>query len=223
MTHSGIQGCSIKKLQPVLHVRNLCCDCRGEAIHTGIPDREPQRIRSIQMTLALFVEAWNVQTIDGFMGDAQLATHVNLIKLSVGSESVESLSHWQRSAAAKGRDGFPRHVTRMWPRREPEILNGGSIYWVIGGMISCRQRILRFDEVIGGDGIRRCAIVLDPNLVRLVPVPKRPFQGWRYLRPEDSPPDIELGDTGQERLPSELNIALTEIGVLSRNVTASGK
>ncbi len=203
--------------------RNLRFNCRGNAIHKGIPRKETQRSRSIQMTLALIVEAWNVHAIDGFMGDALLATHLNLIKLSVGSESVESLSHWQRSAAAKGGDGFPRHLTRMWPRRETEILNGGSIYWVIGGTISCRQKILRFDEVIGGDGIRRCAIVLDPNLVRLIPVPKRPFQGWRYLRPEDSPPDIELGDNEQESLPSELDIALTEIGVLSRNVTGSGK
>jgi len=127
---------------------------------------------------------------------------------------VESLGQWQGSAAAKGRDGFPRHVTRMWPKRGDELVNGGSVYWVISGMISCRQRILRLEEVTGDDGISRCAIVLDPKLVRVAAVPRRPFQGWRYLRPEDSPPDLPVRDAGSEALPPELNAALAEIGVL---------
>ena len=65
-------------------------------------------------------------------------------------------------------------------------LDGGSIYWVIKRFIQCRQRILRLDEVIGGDGIRRCAIVLDPELILTTQVPRRPFQGWRYLKAEDA-------------------------------------
>ena len=68
----------------------------------------------------------------------------------------------------------------MWPKREAEILNGGSIYWVIKGLIQCRQKVLRLDEVIGSDGIRRCAIVLEPKLVRTQSSLTRPFQGWRY-------------------------------------------
>jgi len=156
----------------------------------------------------------NVTPPDRVTGECQLATQVNLLKLSVGSESVESLGRWQGSAAAKGRDGFPRHVTRMRPRRGGELLNGGSVYWVISGMISCRQRILRLDEVTGDDGINRCAIVLDPILVPVAAVPRRPFQGWRYLRPEDSPPDLPVGDAGSNALPPELNAALAEIGVL---------
>ena len=199
-----------------------CVDCHGETDHAGIAGEGAQRGQTLQTALPLTVEALDGHTVGEFKGDTWLATHMNLIKLSVGSESVESLDHWQRSAAAKGADGFPQHVTRMWPRRETEVLSGGSIYWVIGGMISCRQKILRFEEVIGGDGIRRCAIVLDPSLARLVPTPRRPFQGWRYLRPEDAPPDLDLSDIEQEGLPSELNVALTEIGVLRRNVTASG-
>ena len=151
-----------------------------------------------------------------------MASYINLIKLSVGSESVDSLDHWQRSAAARGQDNLPRHVTRMWPRRESEILDGGSIYWVIGGMVSCRQRILRLDEIIGSDGIRRCAIVLDPNLVRVAAAPRRPFQGWRYLRPEDSPPDLQASEAGKEALPSELDAALAELGVLWRSSGGRG-
>jgi len=139
---------------------------------------------------------------------------INLIKLSVGTESPETLAAWQASARAKGPDGLPCHVTRMWPKREAEILNGGSIYWVIKGMIQCRQRILRLDEVMGSDGIRRCAIVLEPELHRTAQAQRRPFQGWRYLKVEDSPPDLPKGRAAEEQLPPELSAALSEIGVL---------
>lgn len=140
--------------------------------------------------------------------------YVNLIKLSVGTESVEDLADWHRNKRAQTGDGLPRHVTRMWPKREAEILNGGSIYWVIKGLIQCRQRILRLDEVIGQDGIRRCAIVLEPELHRTQSAIKRPFQGWRYLQTADAPPDLPKGRKNEEVLPPELNRALAEIGVL---------
>lgn len=143
-----------------------------------------------------------------------MSNTINLIKLSVGSESTESLIEWQATPQAQGSDGLPRHVTRMWPKRSAEILAGGSIYWVIKGLIQCRQRILRLDEVTGSDGIRRCAIVLEPVLHRTQSVTKRPFQGWRYLNPEDAPPDLPKGRKAEDVLPVELNQALAEIGVL---------
>ena len=139
---------------------------------------------------------------------------INLIKLSVGTESVEDLPAWHRNVRAQGGDGLPRHVTRMWPKKEKEILNGGSIFWVIKGVIQCRQRILRLDEVIGHDGIRRCAIVLDPELHRTVQATKRPFQGWRYLKPEDTPADLPKSREQDDALPDDLNRALADIGVL---------
>ncbi|KUJ76346.1 DUF1489 family protein [Ruegeria profundi] len=140
--------------------------------------------------------------------------YVNLIKLSVGSESVDSLIAWQDSYRQRFDDRLPRHVTRMWPKREAEILNGGSIYWVIKGVVQCRQRILRLDEVRGEDGIRRCAIVLDPDVVRTQNALKRPFQGWRYLQPEDTPADLPKSRAQDDALPDDLNRALAEIGVL---------
>ncbi|WP_055082917.1 DUF1489 family protein [Jannaschia donghaensis] len=139
---------------------------------------------------------------------------MNLIKLSVGTETIESLGKWQRNARAKGPDGAPRHVTRMWPKREAEVLAGGSIYWVIKGAIMCRQEIARLDEVVGADGILRCGIVLRPGLVPVAPTLKRPFQGWRYLKPEDAPIDIDPARASEARLPTELSVALAEIGVL---------
>jgi len=140
---------------------------------------------------------------------------LHLIKLSVGSESVDSLAAWQATRRAQAEDGLPRHVTRMWPRREAELVDGGSVYWVIQGFVQCRQRLLRLDEVIGEDGIRRCALVLDPELVRTAAARKRPFQGWRYLAPGDAPPDLpgRRGD-GEDALPPGLSAALADIGVL---------
>ncbi len=141
------------------------------------------------------------------------ASMTHLIKLSVGSESVETMAAWQDHARLKWTDKQPRHVTRMWPKREAEILNGGSIFWVIKGVVQARQAILRLDEVIGEDGIRRCGIVLDRRIVRVEATPKRAFQGWRYLKPEDAPSDLKTGRLKEDRLPPELQSALAEIGV----------
>jgi hypothetical protein len=137
-----------------------------------------------------------------------------MLKLCVGATSVEDLLNWQSSARAKGADGLPRHVTRMWPKRADVVLNGGSLYWVFKGVILCRQPIIRFDPVDRGDGINRCGIVLDPEVTRVAATPKRAFQGWRYLAPSDAPRDLRAGAQQQEPLPPELESALAEIGVL---------
>lgn len=138
----------------------------------------------------------------------------HLIKLSVGTTGVNDLAAWQKTPQACGPDGLPRHVTRMWPKRADQIAGQGSIYWVIDGLIRCRQRILRFDEVIREDGIRRCAIVLEPELIRTAQVRKRPFQGWRYLAGADAPPDLMAGQGADDALPADLQAALADIGVL---------
>ena len=142
-----------------------------------------------------------------------MAGALHLLKLSVGSENIDSLAAWQASAPAKGPDGRPRHVTRMWPKQETTLLDGGSIFWVIKGVILVRQRILSLDEVIGSDGIRRCAIVLDPKLVPTETRRKRPFQGWRYLKASDAPPDLGPARRAEETLPPQLQAALADIGV----------
>ena len=99
-------------------------------------------------------------------------------------------------------------------KREAEILNGGSIYWVVQGVIQCRQKIVRLDEVIGSDGIRRCAIVLTPEVIRTSLAQKRPFQGWRYLQPADAPADLPRQRQHEEALPAGLSAELADIGVI---------
>jgi len=148
------------------------------------------------------------------MGATRVTDTINLIKLCVGAEAVQDLVEWQHNPRAHGPDGLPRHVTRMWPKRAEELLNGGSLYWVFKGQVLARQRILRLDEVTGGDGITRCGIVLDPDVVLTRAAPRRPFQGWRYRRPEDAPADLPAGRMQEDALPEDLDRALAEIGVL---------
>lgn len=143
-----------------------------------------------------------------------MAETIHLVKLCVGAEKVEDLLDWQATARAKGPDGLPRHVTRMWPKRSDQLLDGGSLYWVFKGLVLCRQPIVRLDPVDRGDGINRCGIVLDPEVTRVAATPKRPFQGWRYLQPSDAPRDLRKGRATQEPLPPQLENALAEIGVL---------
>lgn len=154
------------------------------------------------------------QTRHGHVREAELSGTVHLVKLCVGIESVEHLEAHRARMRREGDDTPPRHVTRMWPKRSAELLAGGSLYWVIRGAILCRQRILRLEEVTGQDGIRRCGIVLDPKIHRTRALQRRPFQGWRYLAPEDAPPDLPENRDRDDPIPERLNRALAEIGVL---------
>lgn len=137
-----------------------------------------------------------------------MTTH--LIKLCVGAEKVEDLIEWQ---AARYGNCPGVHVTRMWPKRDAEILDGGSLFWVFKGLVLARQKIVGLEEVIGEDGVRRCAIMLERDVIRTEAMPRRAFQGWRYLAPADAPKDIVKGRTREEPLPRELMAALTEIGL----------
>ena len=142
-----------------------------------------------------------------------MADFINILKLCVGADSVQDLLDWQRSHPSHFPTGERRHITRMWPRRGGEVTAGGSLYWVIKGTVLCRQQILRLDAAPGEDGINRCALILHPDVIRTEPAPRRPFQGWRYLDPADSPPDQRAGRLTEEALPPMLATALAEIGL----------
>jgi hypothetical protein len=146
--------------------------------------------------------------IGGFVAD-----HLNILKLCVGADSVEDLLDWQRNHPSPFPTGERRHVTRMWPKREAELTAGGSLYWVIKGLILCRQRIVRLERVEGADGILRCGIIMDPEVVLTETAPRRPFQGWRYLEPIDAPRDLSVTRLHEVPLPPQLASALAELGV----------
>ncbi len=139
--------------------------------------------------------------------------HLNIIKLCVGAESVEDLLDWQKQNAALWAPGTAEHVTRMWPKRADEVLAGGSLYWVIKGVVLARQRIIGLAERRGADGIARCALVLDAEVIRTEAAPRRPFQGWRYLDPAETPRDLPQGRARDDKLPAALEQALAEIGL----------
>ena len=141
---------------------------------------------------------------------------VNLVKLSVGTQSIETLAEYQRGLAdLRGQQGlaaYADHITRMTPRRRDEVLDGGSIYWVIKGIIQCRNKIIDLAEMQTADGRKACRIILDPDLIPVTPTPKRAFQGWRYLKPEDTPPDLACLGTAKD-LPPHIRTKLVELGI----------
>ncbi len=132
---------------------------------------------------------------------------LHIIKLCVGAETVEDLAQWQAKQMKKR--GRPVCGTRMWPKRADDVLAGGSLYWVIKGVVIVRQRIVAIAEVRDDHGLR-CGLWLDPKLVRVSPQKRRAFQGWRYLEPTDAPPD--LSKRARSSLPEELQRKLVELG-----------
>lgn len=142
---------------------------------------------------------------------------LHILKLCVGAESIQDLEQWiaesLASHAARGEPAEQFHTTRMVPTRTDELLNGGSLYWVIKGEVACRQRLVAIRPFVDGDGIRRCHLVLDPVVHKVMPRPNRPFQGWRYLADKDVPAD--LGTTGDEApLPDHLRRELRSLGLI---------
>ena len=136
-----------------------------------------------------------------------------ILKLCVGADSVEDLLQWQAQHLGHWPAGRAEHITRMWPKRAEEVLDGGSLYWVIKGQVLARQRILALEPRQGADGIARCALVLDAQVIRTEAAARRPFQGWRYLAAEESPRDLPKGRALETALPASLAQALAEIGL----------
>ncbi len=143
---------------------------------------------------------------------------LHLVKLCVGAASIEDLADWQRGrlAAQRKAGDTPRlfHATFQTPKREAELRDGGSLYWVIKGVIQVRQRLVGFEEGTKSDGSRCCLILLDEALVPVRPMPRRAFQGWRYLEAADAPPDLGKGGKGLAGLPPKMRRELAELGLL---------
>jgi hypothetical protein len=128
---------------------------------------------------------------------------------------VRSIAHLQALQTARAEQSPPlRHFTRNFPKRADELTNGGSIYWVIGGAVLVRQRVLAVERATESDGSPCAALVLDPALVPVEARPMRAFQGWRYLAPEDAPADLGAQSTGAEAMPEEVRRQLAALGLL---------
>jgi hypothetical protein len=143
---------------------------------------------------------------------------LHMLKLCVGCESISDLENWIEDTLALwrrlGRPEEQQHTTRMVPKRMAEIVGGGSLYWVIKGQVSARQRITDIRPFTDADGIGRCHLVLEPKVVAVEPRPCRPFQGWRYLEAKDCPRDIAQGMGDVAAMPEALRRELAEMGLL---------
>jgi hypothetical protein len=143
---------------------------------------------------------------------------LHLLKLCVGCDSIEDLEDWilekRRRSASAASVAEHVHTTRMVPKRADELIDGGSLYWVIKGQLACRQRLLAVRPFKDGEGIGRCHLVLEPIVVPVSPRPYRPFQGWRYLHPKDAPVDLGAEMAGMIALPETLRRELVELGLL---------
>lgn len=146
---------------------------------------------------------------------------VHLLKMAVRIDSVAHLARVQKARRdalrAQGEKPVTWHYTRNFPRRAAQVLDGGSMYWIIRGEIVARQRIIALEERRRNDGRKRCAIGLATKIIRTVPSAHRAIQGWRYLPPADAPPDLAAAPArakGADRLPDGLARELRELGLL---------
>ena len=141
---------------------------------------------------------------------------VHLIKLSVGPEKLSDLADWQTQRLKELRRARKTpelmHITRHMPKRAAEVLDGGSIYWVIKGWLVARQRLLEL-RAVERDGVPHCALVYDPEMIRVVPRKHRPFQGWRYFDPKSVPQDLAKGSYDDD-MPEEMRRELAVLGLL---------
>lgn len=143
---------------------------------------------------------------------------LHILKLAVGCESVTDLKRRvaDRVAVAKA-TGQPRHhihVTRMTPKRVAEVLDGGSIYWVIRGEIAAREKILAIEPFRDSAGINRCRLVMEPKVYAVAPRAMRPFQGWRYFTPDAAPPDLGRAAASIAAMPEPMRRELRDLGLL---------
>jgi hypothetical protein len=143
---------------------------------------------------------------------------LHIVKLCVGVDEVDELAAWQKQRAAQRRAAGEKHGvvhrTRMMPKRVDELLDGGSLYWVIKGVVRVRQGLRAVEQGTMDDGTSCALLALDRQLVRTMPKPMRPFQGWRYLAAGDAPAD--LGEAGGDiaRMPAAMVEELRSLGLL---------
>jgi hypothetical protein len=143
---------------------------------------------------------------------------VHLIKLCVGVETIEELATWQAERLKRLKRARRTvelcHRTMQMPRRREEVLDEGSLYWVIKGFVLVRQRVLDLRPDVKEDGTACCGIVLDNELVATRAHPRRAFQGWRYLEAPDAPRDAGVIDVAADDMPRRMREDLRELRLI---------
>ena len=137
---------------------------------------------------------------------------LHLMKMAAGVREYPQLEASMRSR------GNPVAVrTRNMPKRVDEIVPGGSMFWVFRGAVMARQPIVGIEAGSYGDGSKCAVILLEPELFRVVPMPKPAFQGWRYVEPAAAPADVGaagVAASGIEGLPDAMRRELAMLGLI---------
>lgn len=144
--------------------------------------------------------------------------HINFLRTGVGVSSVDHLYEIQnsfRNMKDGGRD-YAFLITRRTPTRANELINGGSVYWIINRQICVRQTIADIQTLEDEEGKNYCRIVMEKDLTLTHPVSQRHIQGWRYLAQEKAPADLRPFDPSgnHDDINSELADKLAAAGLL---------
>ena len=135
---------------------------------------------------------------------------LHLIKVAAGIRSTEQMRAMQ---ATRLNGGHVQILTANMPKRADELVNGGSIFWIISRRILLRQTIADIEQRAAIDGKKVCLISLSPELIDTVPTGRSGFQGWRYLDEKDAPADMPaVGETGE--LPTHMIEELRRLGLM---------
>jgi len=130
---------------------------------------------------------------------------LHITKIAFGCDGPEDL---RRRLEEHASEGVVRMTTRYCPKRVAEM-EGGSLYWIHGGMLIGRSPIIGFED----NGQGRYWLKIEPRLIPVAPRAKRAHQGWRYLEGKDAPPDLDGAGEG-DALPSTLARELGRLGLV---------
>ncbi len=144
---------------------------------------------------------------------------VHLLRMAAGLDTVAGLRERQAERLRNyknfsGKRGVLQTYTRNVPKRADELIDGGSIYWVLKKHIRARQRILGVSREIDDEGRAFCLIRIDPELILVEPRAHRAFQGWRYLPSDDAPPDLGANAAEEVELPTDMANELRSLGLI---------
>lgn len=147
--------------------------------------------------------------------------HVNIMRPCVGIHSPMELYDHQLAHRGIVDDNGRKlnyFTTRNTPKRANELLDGGSVYWIIKGAIVMRQTILDVETLLDDNGKKYCLITKDPEIILTTPKPQRAMQGWRYLEANQAPKDLYPLDPDAENEQDQLDEGmakdLAELGLL---------
>ena len=144
--------------------------------------------------------------------------YANFLRTGVGVESIEHLyeiQHGHRQIKFNG-ENHAYLFTRRTPTRANDLINGGSVYWIIKRQICARQTIADIQTLKDEDDKPFCHVIMNQQIYLTQPVAHKHIQGWRYLSPEKAPKDIGLftPNNRPDDIPPELAAELAEAGLL---------